>query len=185
MVRRLMNLRMTLLVTIIFSLTGCVSTEVLYAEYDAENCKFVVQQEPNGTLSLRELISNTHFPWEPAVYFAFDEHVLDDDAQHLLISSIEVLNRYPLLNLSLQGFADKVGSFRYNKELAKRRAAAVRRHLVSKGISIERIVEQPLGEGLAQFGDDDALSRGINRRVELMLLDESGRPLHPLFDFGG
>jgi len=180
-----MSVRIGLLIAVVSSVTACVSTEELYAEYDAAHCQFVVQQESNGTLSLRELISNTHFPWEPAVYFAFDDHQLDDSSKRSLASTIEVLERYPQLNLSLQGFADWVGASHYNKELAKRRAASVRSHLVSNGISIERIVEQPLGEGLAQFGNDDQLSRSINRRVELMLLDELGRPLHPLFDFGG
>lgn len=165
-------------------LTGCVSTEELYAEYDAAHCEFVVQQESNGTLSLRELVSNTHFPWEPAVYFDFDVHVLDAESMRLLGSTINVLKRYPRLNLSLQGFADRVGSVAYNERLASRRAASVRAYLVENGIVAARIVEQPLGEGLAQFGEDGELSRSINRRVELMLLDESGRPLHPLFDFG-
>lgn len=186
MVRRLMNLyiRVCMLLAIASGLSGCVSTEELYAQYDAAHCEFIVQQESNGSLSLRELISNTHFPWEPAVYFDFDHHELDDENRLLLESTIKVLKRYPRLNLSLQGFADQVGSTRYNQKLAQRRAAAVRSHLASNGISTLRIVEQPLGEGLSQFGENVTLSRSINRRVELMLLDEVGRPLHPLFDFG-
>jgi outer membrane protein OmpA-like peptidoglycan-associated protein len=187
MAERLMRCRVHLLLAVVaaLSLSACVSTEELYAPYDAAQCRLVVQEHVDGSQSLRELISNTHFPWEPAVYFEFDSDALDDGNRHLLLGAVEILKRYPQLNLSLQGFADRIGTRRYNQALANRRVIFVREFFVSKGIDVQRVVDQPLGEGLSQFGDDDALSRSINRRVELMLLDEEGRPLHPLFDFDG
>ncbi|NND89935.1 MAG: OmpA family protein [Granulosicoccus sp.] len=171
--------------TLLSLLSACVSTEELYAPYDAAQCLLVVQEHEDGTQTLRELISNLNFPWEPAVYFDFDSHRLNDENRALLVGAVEILKRYPQLNLSLQGFADRIGTRRYNHALAGRRVVAVREYFVSKGIDRPRIVDQPLGEGLTQFGDDDVISRSINRRVELMLLDEQGRPLHPLFDFTG
>lgn len=187
MAKRLKSLmaRSCLLCLAACSLSACVSTERLYAEYDALHCDFVIQQSSAGELSLRERISNTHFPWEPAVYFEFDGDELADQNRHLLTGAVTVLQRYPQLNLSLQGFSDRIGTTRYNRALANRRVAAVRDYLVQSGIERERVVDQPIGEGLPQFGSDDAKSREINRRVELMLLDEEGRPLHPLFDFKG
>lgn len=170
---------------LIVTLSGCVSTDELYAPYDAVDCKVIIEKSANGELTLRELISNTYFPWEPAVYFDFDSHELDAQNRDLLEGATVVMARYPQLNLSLQGFADHKGSERYNKALADRRVQSVIAHLLSKGVARERIVDQPLGEGLAQFGTDDNLSRSINRRVEMMLLDEDGRPLHPLFNFDG
>ncbi len=187
MVKRLIPIvaRLIALASVVLSVSACISTEALYAEYDAANCKFVIQESPAGALSLRELISNTHFPWEPAVYFDFNHDSLDERNTQLLEGAVQILTRYPQLNLSLQGFADRIGTRHYNMDLATRRVASVRDYLHANGIGLHRIVDQPLGEGLSRFGDDDDLSRSINRRVELMLLDEQGRPLHPLFDFKG
>lgn len=177
--------RAVLLMGSCWQLTACVSTEELYAEYDARQCVLVVEKEVDGSLTLRELVSNTHFPWEPAVYFDFDSHTLDEQNRALLAGAVEVMKRYPQLNLSLQGFSDRIGTRQYNLALANKRVAAVRNVFVAAGLEPSRVVDQPLGEGLSQFGDDDDLSRSINRRVELMLLDELGRPLHPLFNFDG
>lgn len=168
---------------LLLTLGGCVSTEELYAPYDSVDCKVIIEKSATGKLTLRELISNTHFPWEPAVYFDFDSHELDAANRELLKGAVVVMDRYPALNLSLQGFADRIGSQRYNQALADRRVSTVITLLVAQGVERDRIVDQPLGEGLSQFGNDERLSRSINRRVELMLLDKDGRPLHPLYNF--
>ena len=139
---------------------------------------------PGGVMTLRERIAGSYFPWEPAVYFAFNADAPDAENDALLDGAAEVLERYVDLKVSLQGFTDRLGSDRYNAWLAARRVASVRERLVRRGVDPERIVSQPIGEGLPTFGDDDAAARAINRRVELMLLDEDGRPLHPLFDLG-
>ena len=48
--------------------------------------------------------------------------------------------------------------------------------MVSGGITSARIRVSPLGEELPILGQS-VQERSINRRVELMLLDQSGRPL--------
>jgi len=164
-------------------LVGCVSTDELYAPYDATDCNIIIEQNSTGKMMVRDLNSNTHSPWEPAVYFDFNSHELDTENMKLLEGAVVAMTRYPQLNLSLQGFADRIGSASYNKALADRRVGSVIRYLVAEGVQRHRIVDQPLGEGLGQFGTDDVMSRSINRRVELMLLDEIGRPFRPLFNF--
>ena len=171
---------------------GCVSTEALYAEYDAAECPVAPPPTLAGALplavdsteSVRELIERSYFPWEPAVYFAFNSDVLDAENVARLEGAVEVLARFEDVHVSLQGFTDRIGSSAYNAWLAERRVGSVRDYLVERGADPERLVSQPLGEGLPVFGDDDARARAVNRRVELMLLDPDGRPLHPLFDFG-
>ena len=166
-------------------LGACVSTEELYAKYDEQACVFVVEKGPGKTLTLREEVSNLAYAWEPAVYFDYDDATLTEDSKKKLDTSFPILKQFPQLHLGLQGFTDKRGSYDYNIRLADRRVDAVLDYLNANGIDVERVSSQPIGEGLPEFGDDIALAHANNRRVELMLLDELGRPLHPRYSFAG
>lgn len=168
-------------------LGACASTEELYAEYDQQACKFVVEKSegPGRTLTLREEVSQTAYAWEPAVYFAYDRHELTDENKKLLDTSFGILKKFPQLRLGLQGFTDKHGGYAYNLALAARRVDSVQAYLRENGISDDRISSQPIGKGLPEYGDDVQRAQANNRRVELMLLDELGRPLHPSFSFSG
>jgi len=167
-------------------LGACVSNEELYAKYDEQACVFVVEKQegPGRTLTLREEVSNLAYAWEPAVYFDYDDATLTEDSKRKLDTSFPILKQFPQLRLGLQGFTDKRGSYFYNIRLAERRVDAVLEYLKANGLDVERVSSQPIGKGLPEFGDDIELAHANNRRVELMLLDELGRPLHPRYSFG-
>ncbi|PWR00010.1 OmpA family protein [Leucothrix pacifica] len=114
--------------------------------------------------------------WEPAVYFGFDLSSLNASEQARLDRDMLVLKKNPSLKLSVQAFTDSKGSQAYNRQLALRRQQTVVDYFMDKGLSRDRILVSPLGEELPILGDTKA-ERVINRRVELMLLDASGRPL--------
>ncbi len=158
-------------------LGGCVSTEELYAEYDAADCKLIANTDANGAVSLHEQHTDTHFPWEPAVYFEFDSSDLSAADIARLDKSMQVLKAFPSLILGLQGFTDKRGGAEYNLALAQQRVQSVKQYLQSQGMAETRIVLQPIGKVLPQISTDDNAARAVNRRVELMLLDNAGRPL--------
>ena len=157
-------------------LIGCVSTEALYAEYDAADCKLVATTDISGAVSLHEQNTDTHYPWEPAVYFEVDSSALSLVETRRLDKSLQVLKQFPSLVLGLQGFTDKSGSAGYNKALAEQRVLVVKQYVESKGIAVGRVMLQPIGEVLPQI-DDSSAARANNRRVELMLLDDTGRPM--------
>ena len=166
-------------------LGACVSTEELYAEYDEQACVFVVEKGPGRTLTLREQVSNLAYAWEPAVYFAYDSHELTFDSKKKLDTSFPILKQFPQLRLGLQGFTDNRGGYGYNLRLANRRVESVLNYLAANGVSVDRVSSQPIGKGLPEFGDDIDLAHANSRRVELMLLDELGKPLHPRYSFAG
>ncbi|MEE9332501.1 MAG: OmpA family protein [Granulosicoccaceae bacterium] len=164
-------------------LGACVSTEELYAKYDEQACVFVVEKGPGKTLTLREQVSNLAYAWEPAVYFDYDDATLTDDSKNKLDTAFPILKQFPQLRLGLQGFTDRRGTYFYNIGLADRRVDAVLDYLKANGIDANRVSSQPIGKGLPEFGDDLELAHANNRRVELMLLDELGVPLHPRYSF--
>lgn len=180
----IMNSRCILIVMamlITFAVSGCVSTEELYAQYDAADCKLVATIEPSGSVNLHEQISDTHYPWEPAVYFTFDSSELVAQQSALLDKSMKVMKKFPTLIVGVQGFTDSVGSIDYNRALAQKRVEVVKAYFVSHGIESSRVVLQPIGEVLPPISSDSDTAMAVNRRVELMLLDDNGRPMPVLY----
>ena len=85
------------------------------------------------------------------------------------------LKQYPMRKVLIEGFTDSSGSDSLNQQLSDRRADAVRSALVDSGVSGERIRTQGLGEAYPVASNDSAGGRQMNRRVEIVLSDDSGQ----------
>lgn len=158
-------------------LCSCVSTDELYAEYDANNCKFIIEKQIGNTQIIREKVSDTLHTWQPVIFFDYKKTDLTADSIDRLTVALRVLKSVHRSKLALQGFTDHVGSVAYNLDLANRRVTMVQQWLVENGIDKERISLRTMGEGLQAFDNDTDKSRAYNRRVELILLDDKGLPM--------
>lgn len=87
---------------------------------------------------------------------------------------VAFLNQYPQRKALVEGFTDSTGSESYNMELSSRRADAVRAALVDMGVVRNRIATQGYGESYPVAGNDSSGGRQLNRRVEIVLSDETG-----------
>lgn len=100
-----------------------------------------------------------------AVHFASASFALPSDAGAELVGVVDALKANESRRVLLAGYHDPTGNAEFNKDLARKRAFAVRDSLVAAGISPERIVlrkpEQTAGTG----------TNAEARRVELRLLD--------------
>jgi outer membrane protein OmpA-like peptidoglycan-associated protein len=74
----------------------------------------------------------------------------------------------------VEGFTDSGGGTAANQTLSDQRADAVRTALVGMGVARERINVLGYGEAFPVGGNDNAGGRQMNRRVEVVLSDESG-----------
>ncbi|MDP3668713.1 MAG: OmpA family protein [Telluria sp.] len=90
----------------------------------------------------------------------------------------DVLAQNPQRTVLVEGFTDSVGGTAYNQDLSERRAGAVRDALLGMGIGRERIAVRGYGEAYPVAGNDNAGSRQLNRRVEIVLSNE-GEPIPP------
>ncbi len=78
--------------------------------------------------------------------FAFDRDKLQMP-QPKLDEIASALNRYTdVTNVVITGYADNIGSDKYNQKLSERRAVAVKDYLVSKGVSGNRMRAEGRGE---------------------------------------
>ena len=75
----------------------------------------------------------------------------------------------------VEGFTDSVGSEAANQDLSNRRAAAVQAALADMGVERQRISALGYGKAHPVAGNDNASGRQMNRRVEIVLSDESGQ----------
>ena len=84
------------------------------------------------------------------------------------------LKQYPQRKAQVEGYTDSTGSADYNLELSDRRANAVRSSLVGMGIGNDRITTHGYGQESPVASNDTADGRQLNRRVEIVLSDETG-----------
>jgi peptidoglycan-associated lipoprotein len=98
------------------------------------------------------------------VYFDLDSYDIRSDAMAVLDAQAAWLNRYPAVQIRVEGNCDERGTREYNLALGARRANAVRDYLVSRGVSSARIAtlswgkERPIDPGTGE----EAWSRNRN-----------------------
>jgi len=71
--------------------------------------------------------------------FGFDKSVLRNDAEEILKTNTEVLNKYPHLTVQIIGYTDSRGSQKHNQLLSNQRAKNVKNYLAKNGIKTSQI----------------------------------------------
>lgn len=95
---------------------------------------------PKAPLDLQELLKLEN------IYFGFDKHAIRKDAAIELAKIVEILNKYPVIELEIVGHTDLRGPAMYNERLSDQRAQSTKQWLVDKGISSDRITTSGYGE---------------------------------------
>ena len=105
--------------------------------------------------------------------FGFDSAKLNSN-QPKLDEIASVLNANPTVdNVVITGYADRLGSDKYNLKLSERRAVSVKEYLVGKGVAANRLVAEGKGEANPVVNCDNKKRADLikclepNRRVEV------------------
>ncbi len=102
------------------------------------------------------------------VLFDTGEATLKTDARDKLRQVGTVLAAYPEGQVQIRGYTDSRGSEEQNRELAEKRALAVKTWLMNQsGVQEERITIRALGEENPAATNETASGRQQNRRVEI------------------
>ncbi|ASF47310.1 OmpA family protein [Methylovulum psychrotolerans] len=108
------------------------------------------------------------------VLFNVDKAQLKSGGVRNVQKLADFLSQYPNYKVSVEGHTDSTGSDEHNQDLSERRADSVQSALLNDGIGGERISTHGYGEGSPIASNDDAGSRQLNRRVEIILSDANG-----------
>jgi outer membrane protein OmpA-like peptidoglycan-associated protein len=87
----------------------------------------------------------------------------------------DFFRQYPQRTIMIEGFTDSIRSTSSNQDLSERRASSVRTALLDMGISRDRMTSRGYGESYPAAGNDTATGRQLNRRVEVVVSDDSGK----------
>ncbi|MFA9274923.1 MAG: OmpA family protein [Candidatus Aquirickettsiella gammari] len=109
------------------------------------------------------------------VLFDTNQSRLSPEGMRIAQKLADVLQQNPQRMALAEGFTDSVGTNAHNQALSERRSDAVRNALQGMGISRDRISSKGYGESFPVAGNQSADERRLNRRVEIILSDDSGK----------
>jgi len=104
------------------------------------------------------------------VFFRWDSYELLPESVPELDQVCQVLSDNPGICVEIGGHTDSTGTFDYNMTLSYRRAEAVCKYLVSKGINSARLQAKGYGFTTPVSGNLTPGDRAKNRRTELKVL---------------
>ncbi|MCX8043288.1 MAG: OmpA family protein [Desulfobacterota bacterium] len=105
------------------------------------------------------------------VQFDFDKAVIKPEYYPVLDEAASILQKHANKNVMIEGHTCSIGTEKYNQKLSERRAAAVKKYLVQKGISAERLMTKGYGESKPIADNKTRQGRKMNRRAELKVIE--------------
>jgi outer membrane protein OmpA-like peptidoglycan-associated protein len=139
----------------------------LYTQNSAEIEKQPIEFEKNNDLVL--IKTNT-------IYFDLDKSEIRADAQKELETVLDILNKYPEIQISIQSHTDSRAQDEYNIKLSNERAKASENWLIEKGINSARISTKGFGETklvnkCSNGIDCTEEEHQMNRRTEFVVIN--------------
>jgi outer membrane exchange protein TraA len=132
-------------------------------------------KENNGCPPPRKYINVTQEKIEllQKIQFATNKATINPGPSfELLDEVVSVLKSRPTMRVHIEGHTDSRGTLKWNMELSKMRAEAVRNYLVNKGVEGERLTfegygpTRPIGDNKTKAGQDK------NRRTEFVIVQQ-------------
>ena len=120
----------------------------------------IVEKKEQQTLDFAMI--NLEFEWDKDIIMDTSKPWLDDLAA--------LLRDKGDWKLYIGGHTDNTGTEKYNLELSKRRAFAVQRYLISKGVKEDRFTVEYFGQYMPIDTNNTPEGRQRNRRVEMKFL---------------
>lgn len=101
------------------------------------------------------------------VFFDWNRSDITPEAANTLAATVQMLKDCGNPRVTLDGYADRSGTDRYNQGLSERRSAAVRDWLVAQGHPADAIATRAFGESNPRVPTEDGVRELQNRRVEI------------------
>lgn len=80
------------------------------------------------------------------LYYDFNKYYIREDASVELEKVVDLLQKYPSMEIELSSHTDSRGSDSYNEKLSSNRAKSAVEYIISRGVSARRVVAKGYGE---------------------------------------
>lgn len=120
-------------------------------------------------IALTPIKSGQNLPLK-RVQFAQSSAELEDNSKEELSELVNIMKRYPAMEILLEGHTDNQGDFDKNLKLSEDRVKTVRNYLTAHGIAEDRIRLKAWGPSRPVTHNLTEEARKLNRRVELTIL---------------
>lgn len=126
---------------------------------------------PPGSVDfMRNRVPVVRVVFQEKAFFAFDSDVpLPTSLPILDVIAQNMRHDVPDAALTVLGHTDAIGTDAYNIDLSKRRAAAVMRALVARGVNPAQLTEVAIGKNQPIAPNSTENGRALNRRVEFLI----------------
>ncbi|AKD58418.1 OmpA family protein [Spirosoma radiotolerans] len=125
---------------------------------DIRKSILLVKIEPGQKITMREVL------------FQQSQFALLPGADTELDRVVEMLGKYPEMELLIEGHTDNQGDWEPNMKLAEDRVRVVKEYLLNKGIAPTRIQTKAWGPSKPIASNETEEKRKLNRRVEFTIL---------------
>jgi len=110
------------------------------------------------------------------IQFEFSSSRISADSHGVLDELASAILAHPeIRKLRVEGHTDNSGDAPHNLRLSKKRAAAVVKYLVGKGVEPGRVVAAGFGQTKPIAKNDTEDGRAQNRRVAFVIMDRGGK----------
>ena len=125
---------------------------------DIRRSIYLVKIEPGQKIVMREVL------------FQQSQFALEAGANEELDQVVAMLEKYPTMELLVEGHTDNQGEWALNMKLAEDRVRVVKEYLTGKGIAETRIQTKAWGPSKPIASNETEEKRKLNRRVEFTIL---------------
>ncbi len=101
------------------------------------------------------------------VMYDFNSAEIKSEAYPMLDEAVSILKRNPEMKVEIDGHTDNMGPAAYNMNLSERRAKAIMKYFVDKGVEAERLTTKGFGFTKPAASNKTKEGRAKNRRVQL------------------
>jgi peptidoglycan-associated lipoprotein len=105
-----------------------------------------------------------------SIYFGFDSPKLTDDDRVILAKNAELLKKFPVGKVRVEGNCDERGSDDYNLALGEKRAKEAVQYLVNLGVPTEQLSVISYGKEKPAVPGHDEAAWAKNRRDEFVIV---------------
>lgn len=107
------------------------------------------------------------------IYFESGKYFLRDSSKRQLEKVFEIMDNNLGLNFIIEGHTDSGGKREYNIKLSQNRVNSVKTYLIRLGVEPSRLKSIGYGFSRPRYTNISAEGRGLNRRVEIIVDDNS------------